>query len=99
MPQGVVRLGDANTGGGLVTMAGCDPTVLVNGRPIAVVAAPVTPHPPCGGPGQYAHCVAHLQFKPGTVLVNGKPIATWPSVDTCGHPRITGSFDVILGGA
>lgn len=99
MPQGVVRLGDANTGGGLVTMAGCDPTVLVNGRPIAIVAAPVTPHPPCGGNGQYAHCVAYLQFNPGTVLVNGKPIATWPSVDTCGHPRITGSFDVILGGA
>ena len=46
MPQGVVRVGDANTGGGLVTMAGCDPTVLVNGRPIAFVGAPVTAHPP-----------------------------------------------------
>jgi uncharacterized Zn-binding protein involved in type VI secretion len=99
MPQGVVRLGDANTGGGLVTMAGCDPTVLVNNRPIAIVAAPVTPHPPCGAPGQYTHCIAQLQFQPGTVLVNGKPIATWPSVDTCGHPRVTGSLDVILGGA
>lgn len=97
MPQGIVRLGDANIGGGIVTVG--DPTVLVNGRPIAVINSPVSPHPPCGAPGQYQHCVAFTQMKPGTVLVNGKPIATWPSVDTCGHARVTGSFDVIIGGA
>lgn len=33
MPKGVLRVGDANTGGGLITVG--DPTVLVNGRPIA----------------------------------------------------------------
>jgi uncharacterized Zn-binding protein involved in type VI secretion len=96
MPAGIVRVGDANTGGGLVTVG--DPTVLVNGRPVAVINSPVSPHPPCGAPGQYAHCVAFTQMKPGAVFVNGKPIATWPTVDTCGHPRITGSFDVIIGG-
>lgn len=96
MAGGVVRVGDANTGGGLVTVG--DPTVLVNGRPIATVFAPVSPHPPCGGPGGQKHCYAHTQIKAGTILVNGKPIATWPSVDTCLHPRITGSLDVIVGG-
>jgi uncharacterized Zn-binding protein involved in type VI secretion len=97
MSAGVVRVGDANTGGGLVTTG--DPTVLVNGRPIAVVFSPVTPHPPCGARGQFQHCVAHTSLKPTSVLVNGKPIATWPSVDTCGHPRVTGSFDVLVGGS
>lgn len=96
MPTGVVRVGDANTGGGLVTVG--DPTVLVNGRPIALTFSPVTPHPPCGGPGGQPHCIAHTQQQAGTILVNGKPIATWPSVDTCGHPRVTGSLDVIIGG-
>lgn len=96
MPSGVLRVGDANISGGLITVG--DPTVLVNNRPVAVIGAPVSPHPPCGGNGQYAHCIARTQLKPGSILVNGKPIATWPSVDTCGHPRITGSVNVIIGG-
>jgi uncharacterized Zn-binding protein involved in type VI secretion len=96
MAGGVLRLGDANTGGGLITVG--DPTVLVNGRPIATVFSPVSPHPPCGAKGGQAHCNAHTQLKPNTILVNGKPIAVWPGIDTCGHPRITGSFDVIVGG-
>lgn len=98
MAGGVLRLGDANSGGGLITPAGCDPTVLVNGRPIAIVGAAVTPHPPCGGPGGQPHCIAQVITKPGTVLVNGKPVAFWPTADTCGHPRVTGSFDVVIGG-
>ena len=93
---GVVRLGDANTGGGLVMASGCDLTVLVNGRPIAIALGGVTPHPPCPAAG--IHCTAQLQIKPSAVLVGGKPIAVWPSVDTCGHPRISGSFDVVIGG-
>ena len=96
MAGGVVRVGDANTGGGLVTVG--DPTVLVNGRPIAIISSPVSPHPPCGGKGGQQHCIARTQLQAGTILVNGKPIATWPSVDTCLHPRITGSLNVIIGG-
>jgi uncharacterized Zn-binding protein involved in type VI secretion len=90
MAGGVVRLGDPNIAGGLVTIAGCDPTVLVNGRPIAFIGGPVGPH------AQYTG--AALQFKFGSVLVNGKPIATWPSVDTSLYARVTGSLDVIVGG-
>jgi len=90
MPQGIVRLGDTNIAGGVVTAAGCDPTVLVNGRPIAIALGAVGPH------AQYA--VAALQLVPGSVLVGGKPIAVWPSVDSSLYPRVTGSFDVIVGG-
>ena len=96
MPGPVCRVGDQNAAGGVILSG--DPTVLVNGRPIATVFAPVSPHPPCGGKNAQQHCYAHTQQQAGTILVNGKPIATWPSVDTCLHPRITGSLNVIVGG-
>lgn len=95
MAKLVQRVGDANTGGGII-LAG-DPTVLVNGRPIATIFAPVSPHPPCGAKGQQAHCNAHTQLKPGAVLVNGKPVSVSPGTDTCGHPRLTGSLNVVIG--
>ena len=94
MPGGVLRVGDANTGGGLITVG--DPTVLVEGRPIATAFSPVSPHPPCGSSGGQVHCYAHTQLQVSTILVNGKPIATWPSVDTCLHPRATGSLTVLV---
>ena len=89
----VNRVGDPNSGGGLI-MSG-DPTVLVNGRPIATVGASVSPHPPCPKPG--IQCSAMAMPSQYTVLVNGKPVITSGSVDTCGHPRAAGSFDVIIG--
>lgn len=97
MPGFVQRVGDPNVGGGLITAG--DPTVLVNGRPIAVLGSPVSPHPPCGARGGHAHCIAHTTATNYTVLVNGKPVITSGSIDTCGHPRAVGSFDVIIGGA
>ena len=95
MPGGVLRVGDANQGGGLIMQG--DPTVLVNGRPIAFVMAQVSPHPPCGAPGGQKHCQAQVTPKAGAILVNGKPVAIWPTVDSCGHTRLTGSFDVLAG--
>lgn len=94
MAGGVQRVGDANAGGGLI-MTG-DPTVLVNGRPIAVIGSPVSPHPPCPKPG--THCHAYTQASQFSVLVNGKPVSIAGSIDTCGHPRGVGSLDVIVGG-
>jgi uncharacterized Zn-binding protein involved in type VI secretion len=89
MPQGLVRLGDHNIAGGVVTAAGCDPTVLVNGRPIAFALGSVSPHA--------NHGPSATQLKPSGILVNGKPVAVWPSVDLCGHPRTSGSIDVMIG--
>ena len=73
-----------------------DPTVLVNGRPIALMGASVTPHPPCPKPG--SHCRASTTVNQFTVLVNGKPVSTAGAIDTCGHTRGVGSLDVIVGG-
>jgi len=91
----VQRLGDPNAGGGLI-MSG-DPTVLVNGRPIAVLGGSVSPHPPCPKPS--THCRAQTQANQFTVLVNGKPAITTGAIDTCGHSRGIGSLDVIIGGS
>lgn len=95
MPGFVQRVGDANAGGGIIYTG--DPTVLVNGRPIAVIGSAVTPHPPC--PKSGIHCSARTLSADYSILVNGKPITTSGAIDTCGHARLTGSFDVIVGGA
>jgi uncharacterized Zn-binding protein involved in type VI secretion len=89
----VCRVGDVNAGGGVILEG--NPTVLINGRPVAIIGSKVSPHPPCPKPS--SHCSATTQFKPGAVLVNGRPISTAPSTDTCGHPRLTGSLNVVVG--
>jgi uncharacterized Zn-binding protein involved in type VI secretion len=93
---GIQRVGDANSAGGIIQQG--DQSVLVNGRAIALVDAPVSPHQPCGRRGGQAHCSARTQSASnGTVLVNGKQITLSGSKDTCGHDRSTGSSDVGIG--
>lgn len=98
MPGAVCRVGDRNAAGGVILNG--DATVLVNNRPVAVIGARVTPHPCCGAPNRpecVVHCAASTTSSNGTVLVNGKPIVTFGDVDTCGHSRLGGSFNVIVG--
>jgi uncharacterized Zn-binding protein involved in type VI secretion len=96
MPGLVCRVGDKNAAGGVILTG--DPTVLINNRPVAVIGASVTPHPCCGAKGcPPVHCSAKTTSTNRTVLVNGKPIVTFGDVDTCGHSRIGGSTNVIVG--
>lgn len=96
MPGGVQRVGDKNVAGGVVLSG--DPQVLVNNRPVATFGARVTPHPCCGAKGcPPIHCAASTTSTNFTVLVNGRPIITTGDVDTCGHSRSSGSFDVLVG--
>jgi uncharacterized Zn-binding protein involved in type VI secretion len=88
MPGLVCRVGDKNAAGGVILTG--DPTVLVNGRPVATIGARVTPHAP-------RHPAALTTSTNKTVLVGGKPITTVGDIDTCGHPRLTGSTNVIVG--
>jgi uncharacterized Zn-binding protein involved in type VI secretion len=92
---GVQRVGDANSGGGVILKG--DPSVLINGRPIALVDSPVSPHAPCGRRGGERHCNAQTQASNDSVLVNGQKITLSGSRDTCGHDRSTGSADVGIG--
>jgi uncharacterized Zn-binding protein involved in type VI secretion len=96
MPGGVQRLGDPNEVGG-VAIEGVG-SVLANFRPVVVLGAQVTPHPCCGAQGcPPIHCAAVTTTTNYTVLVNGRPIVTNGDIDTCGHSRIAGSTDVIVG--
>ena len=93
MPGPVCRVGDKNATGGVILTG--DPKVLVNGRPIAVLGSRVSPHPPCPKPG--THCAATTTSTSSTVLVGGKPVVTVGDLDTCFHPRVGGSPNVIVG--
>jgi uncharacterized Zn-binding protein involved in type VI secretion len=96
MPGLVCRVGDKNAAGGVILNG--DATVLVNNRPVAVFGSRVTPHPCCGARGcPPVHCAATTVSTNSTVLVNGKPIVTFGDVDTCGHARLGGSNNVIVG--
>lgn len=95
MPGPVQRVGDANIMGGIITTG--DPTVLVNGRPVATIGEVVTPHFCCGNPNcPPMHCFAQTTSSNPTVLVNGRPICTSGDPDTCFHSRGNGSFDVLV---
>ena len=97
MPGQVQRVGDANSAGGVILSG--DPTVLVNGRPIATLGQSVSPHPCCGAKGcPPIHCAAKTTSNTPTVLIGGKPVCTTGALDTCAHSRAFGSPDVIVGG-
>jgi uncharacterized Zn-binding protein involved in type VI secretion len=98
VPGAVCRVGDRNEVGGVILNG--DPSVLVNGRPIAIIGSRVTPHPCCGAPKRpecVVHCAASTTSTNGTVLVKGKPVVTFGDPDTCEHVRVGGSSDVIIG--
>lgn len=90
---GVQRVGDANSGGGIILTG--EPTVLVNYRPIATVGSEVSPHPPCPKPA--THCAAVTTSRSTKILAGFKPVTASATVDTCGHPRTVGSTNVVAG--
>ena len=96
MSRAVQRVGDRNSAGGLILRG--DNSVLVNGRPIAVQNSPVSPHPCCGAKGcPPVHCNAQTRTTQGEILVNGIPLIRLNDTDTCGHARVGGSPDVVVG--
>jgi len=94
MPK-AVRIGDVNAGGGAAVGPGAL-SVLINGRAACLTGTSVTPHPCCGRPGCAKHCAAKTTKGSLSVLAENKPINYVGSPDTCGHPRATGSSDVII---
>jgi len=96
MPGFVQRMGDPNALGGVIIQG--DPTILVEGRPIAFYGAEVSPHPCCGVEGcPPIHCAAQVQSENYTILVGGFPIITTGDIDTCGDVRTVGAETVIAG--
>ena len=94
MTNPVVRVGDTNSGGGAALTPHTN--ITVNGKPLAKFMSVVTPHPLC--PIFPEHCIAFAAF-PGSikVIANGTPALRVGDIDTCLHPRITGSLNVVCG--
>lgn len=91
MPR-VQRIGDPNTAGGVI-IDGVG-SVRINGRPVAVVVAHVSPHPCCGRKGCGKHCHATVNRGSSSVRAGGRAIIYNGIVDSCGHVRTVGSPNV-----
>ena len=91
MAGGVVRMTDPNSCGG-VPMSGVA-TVRVNGIPVVVSGASVTPHPNNKPP----HTTARTVAGSSSVRAGGQPIVSASDVDSCGHSRGKGSPNVRIG--
>lgn len=94
MAKPAVRKGDVNSAGGATVTGSLK--VLVNGKPLCFPGISVTPHPCCGAPGCGIHCSAKTAGGSIKVLVEGKPVIRIGDIDTCGHPRATGSPNVVI---
>lgn len=101
MAGGVVRMTDPNSCGG-VPMSG-EATVRVNGIPVVVSGATVTPHPDFAAKFfpdpkyDLRHATARTVSINPTVKAGGLPIVTASDVDSCGHVRINASPNVRIG--
>lgn len=86
----VARIGDANTGGGLVVLS--DPplqsSVYANGILIAVDGCAVSDH------GNNAHNAPITANGNTSVCIEGIPLNRFGDADSCGHTRVGGSPDV-----
>jgi uncharacterized Zn-binding protein involved in type VI secretion len=87
MPNGVVRKGDANSEGGKAISGVA--SVLVNGLPIVVNGTDVSTH-------SRAHR-AKTANGLSNVIANYKPVNIKGNKDTCAHPRVGASSNVVAG--
>lgn len=87
----VHRLGDANTGGGVV-VGPLQGSVYANGKLVAVDGSAVTPHDPFIPP----HVGTITANGSETVFAEGIPINGLGDADSCAHARAGGSPDVFV---
>ena len=96
MSNGAQTMGDANSGGGVITSIP-QSTVFVEGKLVAVDGSRGTGHTGCFFGG--IHCVGIWATANGssTVFINGIAVNSDTDADTCGHARISGSTTVFIG--
>lgn len=96
MSRRIHRLGDSNSGGGVVTTLAINSNVFVEGAEICVDGSIGTGHPPC--PIVPIHCGgAWSTISSGTnVYAGGIRVNAENDVDTCGHVRIAGAAHTFI---
>lgn len=96
MPQ-VQTITSINSGGGVIVVTP-NATVFANGLLIATQGSVVAPHHDCQD--NPIHCGASTTGLGGAaarVFINGLPVSTTGDPDTCGHSRVVGSPNVVVG--
>ena len=94
MARPIVRIGDISSAGGVAIVPVIN--VTANGRPLARFMSIVTPHPPC--PFVPIHCAASAALPASrSVTAGGTPVVRIMDLDTCFHPRVTGSMNSTAG--
>jgi uncharacterized Zn-binding protein involved in type VI secretion len=88
---GVVRQGDTNNKGAPAE-SGVS-SVVVNNKPIVVDGTPVSTH----NPWYKRHRGKKTANGKTNVVAGNKPVNVVGNSDTCGHPRVNGSNNVIIG--
>ena len=90
----VHRLGDANTGGGII-LSTTQSSVFVNGKLASTDGSLVSGHLPFVPPH-----VPTTQTANGSssVFIEGIPVNRLGDADVCGHPRAAGSPNTFIGG-
>lgn len=94
---GIQTLFDINSRGGAIVSTP-NATVIVNGKPAATSLSLISPHHDCQD--NPIHCAALTTGLGGTtarVLIGGLPASVTGDPDTCGHTRVIGSPNVIVG--
>ena len=98
--SGIARVGDILGPGGVLGSP-VSPSVIVNGRPVALNTARYSAHPCCGAKCcPPAHCGGPTfgqQAAGFRVLVNGVPPILRGDIGQCGHSVRTASVNVIVG--
>jgi uncharacterized Zn-binding protein involved in type VI secretion len=88
----VHRVGDFNSAGGRIISG--DNTMIIEGRPVAPIGSPVSPHKPC--PEVKKHCKAKTAEGTNSFYINGKKVTIETNKDTCGHERIAGAKSFLV---
>jgi len=92
MTRSIQRIGDRNTGGGVI-LASPQDTVFVNSKIASVNGATGTPH----GSRPRSHSGWRTAGGVGAVFINSIPVNVAGNTDSCGHQRMGGSSDVFIG--
>ena len=95
MPQQIHRMGDPNSGGGIISFTP-QSSVFVNGLLVCVVGSNGTSHPPCPKPAIHCQGAWVTTMGSSTVFIEGIPVNKMGDTDTCSHIRTSGSPDVFV---
>ena len=87
--KGVGRVG-VDSAGGVITGV-IAPNVIVNGEPIVLVGAAITPH------GTGTHASSAMAEGSSTVFVNGIAVCRTGDAASCGHTLSDGSDNIFIG--